>query len=148
LVVQYTELHRQEVWSPVAPTDLDKYNQEPYDGGKLFRFKYGSHMYGVGLEKPLSNLLLKCSNEKYELERFIVHHNMFCGFLHSRGFEKVYFLDTIYSPFKDHPHCHQGSYPIINGRHLLEQHLPGDTWHLSQEGHRQAAELIYNFIQA
>lgn len=148
VVVQYTEPHRQEVWSPVAPTDRDPYNHEPFDGGKLFRFKYGSHMYGVGLEKPLSDLLLKCSNEKYEIERFRVQHNLFCGFLKSQGFDNVYFLDTVYSPFQDYPETVVAGYPIINGRGLLKDHLPDDPWHLSELGHRRAADLVYRFIHA
>lgn len=147
IIIQYTEVHRQEIWSPVAPYTPDSSIEEPYDGGKLFRFKYGSHMYGRGLEKPLSQLLLKCSNEKYEMERFTVHHNMFCGFLKSQGFKKVWFLDTVYSPFASNP-IHNSDYPIINGRHLLEQHLPDDPWHLSELGHRQAAELLLDFIKS
>jgi hypothetical protein len=146
VVIQYTELHRQEVWSPIAPHVLDKTVEEPYDGGKLFKFKFGSHMYGKGLEKPLSQMLLRCSNEKYEVDRFTVHHNMFCGFLESKGFKKVYFLDTTYGPFND-PSVHKSSYPIINGRHLLEHHLPDDPWHLSELGHRRAANLVLNFIK-
>lgn len=147
IVIQYTELHRQEVWSPIAPHNLDKNTEEPYDGGKLFKFKFGSHMYGRGLEKPLSQLLLKCSNEKYEVDRFTVHHNMFCGFLESKGFKNVYFLDTIYGPF-DNMQVHKNAYPIINGRHLLSQHLPDDPWHLNELGHRRAADLVLNFIKS
>jgi hypothetical protein len=145
LIIQYTEIHRQEIWSPVAVVHPDPRVEEPYDGGKLFRFKLGSHMYGQGIEKPLSNMLYRCSNEKYELEKFLVMHEMFCALLKHRGFDKVYFLDTIYSPF-DKVECKH--YLVINGRHLLEHHLPGDTWHLSEEGHRRAADLILDFIQA
>lgn len=144
VLIQYTEIHRQEIWSPVAAHHADERVEEPYDGGKLFRFKLGSHMYGQGLEKPLSNILYRCSNEKYELEKFVVMHEMFCALLKQRNFDKVYFLDTIYSPF-DKVECKH--YPVIDGRHLLEYHLPGDPWHLSEEGHRRTAELILDFIQ-
>lgn len=146
IVVQYTEPHRQEVWSPIAPYTKDPLIEEPYDGGKLFRFKFGSHEYGKGLEKPLSQLLLKCSNTRYELDRFIVQHNMFCGFLQSRGFKKVYFLDTVYAPFNQGI-VHDCDYKIINGRHLLKDHLPDDPWHLNELGHRRTADLVLNFIK-
>lgn len=144
VIIQYTEVHRQEVWSPIAPYTPDTRVEEPYDGGKLFKFKFGSHMYGKGLEKPLSQLLLKCSNEKYELERFTVHHNLFCGFLENKGFKKVYFLDTTYGSLNNI--VHESLYPIINGRQLLKDHLPDDPWHLSELGHRRAADLVYKFI--
>lgn len=145
LLIQYTEIHRQEFWVPIAPRHQDQSIHEPFDSGRLFKFKFGSHMYGEGIEKPLSNMLYRCSNEKYELEKFVVMHEMFCGLLKHRGFDKVYFLDTVYSPF-DRVECKH--YPVINGRHLLDYHLPGDPWHLSEEGHRRTAELILNVIKS
>lgn len=145
LIIQYTEIHRQEIWSPVAVRNHDEQIEEPYDGGKLFRFKLGSHMYGQDLEKPLSNMLSRCSNAKYELEKFVVMHEMFCALLKQQDFDQVYFLDTIYSPFDQVSNKH---FQTINGRHLLDYHLPGDTWHLSEEGHRRAADLILDFIKS
>lgn len=149
LLIQYTEIHRQEFWVPMVPRHQDQRIHEPYDGGRLFKFKFGSHMYGEGIEKPLSNLMLKCSNEKYDLERFRVQHTLFCSFLKLNKFERVYFIKTRYAPFDNYPELHCYDYPIIDCDKLLQEyHLPGDTWHLSQEGHRQAAELIYDFIQS
>lgn len=146
VVIQYTEPHRQEIWSPVAPTHPDPKVHEPYDEGKLFKFKYGSDMYAEGAERSLSKIMFRFSNETYEIERFRVHHHMFCGFLKQQGFKRVYFLDTIYSPFEQYPQTVFDGYPIINGRHLLKYHLPGDTWHLSADGHRRAADLVLDHI--
>lgn len=148
LFIQYTEVHRQEFWVPVAARYRDTKIHEPYDGGRLFKFKFGSHMYGEGIERALSKIMMTCNSQAYELDRFRVQHNLFCSFLMHRGFKQVYFINTRYSALGQ-PVPHDFDYPIIDCEHILKQyHLPGDEWHLSEEGHRRAADLIFNFIQA
>jgi len=140
IIVQYTEKHRQEIWSPEPPRHFDPFVEEPYDGGKLFRFKFGSDQYSVGLEKSLSKLMLRFSNENYANDIFDVQHTMFCDFLKHRGFDRVLFVKTRYCDF-------DSVYPVIDCDDILEAHNL-DGWHLTNKGHNLVAKRLIRFIQA
>ena len=148
IIIQYTEVHRKEIWSPIPVKPSEAEIQESYDGGKLLKWKFGAASYSEGVEKVLSSLLIKFSNDSYDTEVFKVQHNLFCSFLENKKFKNVYFLTSIYNQLLNNSKIHNSNYKVIDITNLSQHHLPGDKWHLSTTGHRQVADRILNFIQA
>lgn len=145
IIIQYTEIHRQEFWSPIPPAVEDTFVEEPYDNGKLFRWKYGADHYARGIEKSFCNTFTRFSNEQFDLERFKLNHYMFCALLNTRGINKVYFVETKYlDKLPPTNFC-----TVVDCRHMLDQyHLENDPWHMSTQGHRITANLLLNVIQS
>ena len=144
LIIQYTEPHRREYWIPQPPTHFDPIVDEPYDNGKLFRYKYGADQYSHGIEKSLYKLLYRCDNEKYTQEMFEINHAMFVGLLKSKKFQNVVFVKTRYCNFTDKSYVE--NYPVVDCDDILEaQNLDG--WHLSPAGHYAVAERLVEFFQ-
>jgi hypothetical protein len=125
----------------VPPSINDPFVDEPYDQGKIFKWKYGADQYAQGIEKSIARSLMRFSNENFDKERFELYHQMFCALLQNYGFKKVYFLATTYCPQID------TTYPIIDCRHMLKSyHQDNDPWHMSTEGHSETAKLIMKSI--
>lgn len=151
IIIQYTSEERQEIWSPYEHELIDIKNDvnmtDPYNEGTLLRFKYHSHSWQSNrLERKFMKLYEKFINHTFELEKFRVNHSMFQTFLLYHGFKNVYFLKgggygPMYSLIKEY----ENNY--IDGSDLLKNHLLNDKYHLNEKGHKETAELIYNFIK-
>ena len=144
LIIQYTEPHRKEYWVPQVTTHEDPMVDEPYEGGKLFRYKFGADHYASGIEKAIYRVMSRSDSELYNQEVFATQHAMFTGLLQSRGFEQVVFVKTRYCNFTDENYV--GNYPVVDCDDILEaQNLDG--WHLSAEGHSSVAYRLLEFFQ-
>lgn len=140
IIIQYTEPHRKEFWVPQKVTHFDPKIDEPYDTGKLFKYKFGADHYAVGVEKPLYRMMMRINNHHYDQELFEIQHAMFTGFLKSKGFESVVFVKTRYCDFT-------ADYPVVDCDDILEaQNLDG--WHLSPEGHASVAQRLCEFFKS
>lgn len=154
IIIQYTESIRQEYWTPhrraVIPITDDSNNSDPYkNSGTIIRFKTDSHLsQHQPIEKRFFKSLEYFINEDFENEKFYVNHQMFQAFMIFNNFKNVFFLKGgSYGP--DYDLIAEYKNNFINGSHLLDHpyHLPGDNWHLSQEGHENTANFLYNFLK-
>lgn len=154
VIIQYTEPHRTELYSPVQRRadhpSLEPYNQhaqaEPYSDnyGYIVKNKWGLEQNGVGDEKRIGLLTRKFSHDDFDLEQFRVQHLMFEGYLKSLDFKRVYFLrGGNYSPeLTGITH-----YPIIDCTDTLQHHLPDDPWHMNTHGHQVVAKRVLNILK-
>ena len=147
LIIQYTEAHRTELYSPIIRT-LEHNDQhspaEPYHDGFIVKNKWGLETTGIGDERKIGLLTRKFSCDEFDYERFRIEHIMFQGYLKSLDFERVYFLrGGNYSlNLTDIT-----QYPIIDCSDTLEHHLPNDTHHMNARGHEIAAKRVLNSIK-
>lgn len=140
IIIQYTEMHRKEYWVPQQVTHEDSKVDEPFDNGKLFRFKYGADQYAHGIEKPIYKIMMRVANDNFDKELFDTNHFMFTEMLKGRGFESVVFVQTRYCNFT-------ADYPVVDCDDILEaQNLDG--WHLSPEGHASVAQRLCEFFKS
>ena len=156
VIIQYTEPHREEIFSPVkrppdhiSLSENDSRNAPAEHFGKegyLIKYKWGLDIgSGIGEEKALARMKYKFSCEAWDLERFKFTHEMFQGFLLSRKFKKVYFmLGGYYSP--DLTGLVDPRYKIIDCRYELKNHAAGDPHHLNKMGHQKVAQTVLNLI--
>lgn len=154
VIIQYTEPHRTELYSPVqrnanhpSVNSNDQHAQaEPYSDnyGYIVKNKWGLEQNGVGDEKRIGLLTRKFSHDDFDLEQFRVQHLMFEGYLKSLDFKHVYFLrGGNYSPeLSDITH-----YPIIDCTDTLQHHLPDDTWHMNTQGHQVVAKRVLSALK-
>jgi len=148
VIIQYTEPHRTELYSPIqrtpdhpslVPGDQNA-QAEPYrDYGYIVKNKWGLDKNGVGDEKKIGKITMKFSCDEFDFEQFQVQHLMFQGYLKSLRFKHVYFLrGGNYSPeLKDIT-----DYPIIDCTDTLQHHLPNDVWHMNKQGHKIVAQRV------
>lgn len=145
VIVQYTEPHRTEYYTPTTRTPLMYNDQhqfhERYKDGYIGKMKWGMEQNLKGHEQTYAKLKIFLSCDEWEREMFEINHTMFEGYLRSEGFEHVYFLATLYlSTLESH-------YPIIDCTNVLKTHsLKGDPWHLSEGGHLKVADKVSKVI--
>lgn len=152
IIVQYTEALRQEFWTPYRRPVVTKprvyQESEPFnDDGTIIRFKTDSFKWQkANIEKKFFKLLEQFINQDFENEKFRVNHQMFQAFMIYNNFKNLYFLKGGgYGP--DYDLIPEYKNNFIDGRHLLEHHLKGDKHHMSQRGHENTADFIYDFLK-
>lgn len=158
VIIQYTEVTRREFWSPyqtaarpLSGSNNKSFITETYDGGTLIRYKLDSHTFGdyVGPEKKFQKQYNHFVNLKFELEQFKMMHGMFQGFMQQQGFDKLYFLKAGgYGPLErssDLTPFYQKNW--IDAPNCFRYHLPDDTFHMDQRGHRELASLVHKYIK-
>lgn len=161
LVVQYTEPTRKEFWS----RHIDDYYvnwdrkespmRETHGSGQLIKFKINPPRYQFREEQELFNLLEEnFLDSDYDMELFENYHFAFLTTLETYKINTV-FLETIYKhdiPLYESIFCTsldiknniENSKTFPFDQYCLSE---DDCSHLSDEGHRKVADLIYKHLQ-
>jgi len=148
LIIQYTELTREEFWCK-SP------NEDYSHGGGLIRAKLDSHkkkvysMYAEFLKLWSTEHL----NYDYQLEKFRVYDAMFQGFLLSKGFDKVVFIKNVYNEKFLAPVVEYLPYMVD----VCEVSKKAGNWdnindplaglHLTQQGHDEVARALAEHLR-
>lgn len=154
VIVQYTEITRQEFWSSFKAHDKHRYDhygtikmREEYDGGDILRWKL--LLKGCGPYEPTFMKLKEehFTNTNFDIERFTYNHFLFHNTLINKGIKVVYFVPTGYMSgygnriidyFKDNGEIHLKQH---YGDAELQYLLP-DRCHFSKLGHEHVAEKL------
>jgi hypothetical protein len=147
LIIQYTESHRTELFSPIKRRleHDDRHSPaESYHDGYILKNKWGLELTGIGDEKKIGIMTRKFSCDQFDYERFSVEHTMFQGYLKSLGFNHVYFL--IGGPYT--PNINNiTQYPIIDCSDTLKYHLTNDIHHMNAVGHKTVTQRILDVLK-
>lgn len=154
VVVQYTEVTRQEFWSSHYAKDTrrkDRYGnvtlRECYDNGDIIRWKVQNNGWSTNEIKFLTLKEQHFTNVNFDIERFTYNHFLFHNTLINKGIKVVYFVpsghmngygNSFIDYFKDNGEVHlKQNY----GDNELKYLLP-DKCHFSQLGHQYVAEQL------
>lgn len=145
VIIQYTEPHRSEFYSPLSRNIEFKDRHaaaEEYHNGYIVKNKWGLEITGVGKEKKYGYLSRFFSCDEFDMERFEIEHAMFQGYLQNLGFKRVAFIVSNYFPALE-----KTLYPVIDCNDVLKHHQPNDTYHLNELGHTMVAQRVLNLIK-
>jgi lysophospholipase L1-like esterase len=85
-------------------------------------------------------------NPNFELEQFLMMHNMFQRFMKDKDFKNLYFLKAgDYGPIKHNGELidfYKDNY--IPAYDAFLNHLPNDKFHMNQQGHQLLADFVYS----
>jgi hypothetical protein len=157
LVVQYTNVERNEFWSAIDrkfPESPEADISETYPkGGTILKFKIDSHSWHTN---PIEDEFQKMYQDNFlspdfEQEKFLVHNHMFQCMLERHGIKTVFFYSRylqdypVLDSFK--PYIYTEPKEFINDE-TTYKHIVTDRYHLSEDGHTQLADRLYNHIKS
>jgi hypothetical protein len=155
LIIQYTGVERDEIWSSVLPeyiNDTDRY--QFYDTGVITDFKMFSKTWQY--HKTVQNFHtlkeLHFTSNSFDLEKFEVFNVMFQSMLIYYKIPTIFIEGIRISPagydiLEEHKkYFFEDSKTQIKDRKY--DLTPGDWSHLNTDGHHVYADLLYNHIKS
>lgn len=154
VIVQYTEVTRQEFWSSTVVPVKKCYDvngniklREEYNNGNIIRWKNQIDGHSSNENKFFKLKEQHFTNIDFDIERFIYNHFLFHNTLINKGIKVAYFVPTgnmggygnrIIDYFKDNGEIHlKQNYDDNELKYLLP-----DRYHFSQLGHKHVATQL------
>jgi len=157
LVVQYTNVERNEFWSAIErqfPENPEADISETYiQGGTILKFKIDSHGWHVN---PIEAKFQKIYQDNFlsptfEQEKFAVNNHMFQCMLDYHKIKAVFFYSRYLNgyPVLDayKPYIYYEPKEFINDESTYMD-IVTDRYHLNEYGHTQLADKLYNHIKS
>jgi hypothetical protein len=156
LIIQYTEVIRNEFWSmlPPFPGHVTSPDEEPWnDGGRLLRWKPNADEWQPNFEeKEFFKMYEKYFvSVDFAITNFKVNNFNFQNMLKNKGIKTIFFTTTRIGPGTEKmPYVEDYFKPyefFENSKSDYSQNLAeGDTCHFSQLGHNIVAKNLKNHI--
>lgn len=147
IIIQYTTPERNEFYSYNRFDKNPNTMREKYSKGSIIRFKFGSYDFGYDrYESKFLKLYERFINLEFEKEKFQNNNIMFQCLTKEYNIKNLYFVKvggysgdwtTLINDYKDNFFKYEDIFENS------ENHLPGDSYHLSDQGHRLLADKIY-----
>lgn len=158
LIIQYTEINRQEFWTSNIAKRHKGYSGivdlvEKYeDFGFTVKYKHSAHEWQDN--KQTSKFFEQYQNEfvntKYNSEVFSVNHYNFCNTLLANNINVVFLCCWSYSDHRIVEELSSGL-PVVhisrnNDNGIPPEYLQEDRGHFTEDGHAYVSDMLYPII--